>query len=510
MRAPSILSIAWVALLTGCDPALSDDQGGDPCEKCDSVSNWDRPVTRPENEEVAGAERAACQFHRGAMPAETLGANLPVDRDIPIKHILVLMQENRSFDSYFGHLFSYGLQQGRYSSDTAIESAPDDAYNPETVATADSPEGAPHPWQHAARLCVSDTNHEWAGSHLSYDNGKMDGFFQANQGYYEDGQPRVGPDLLSGDRALWWYDERDLPFYYDLATTFAIGDHYHSSLLGPTYPNRDYLYAATSFGVTTGVTASAGRLGSVRANTVIFDELQKRGVSFRWYVNGIPHAPRVAALVGEAFAERWFLENLLHPHLRTISQFYDDAANGSLPQVAFIDGSLTEDVFGNDEHPPSDIQTGQRFVSDVVQSVFASPQWSELALFFTYDEHGGMYDHVAPPPACEPDRYLPDLRTDNDREWPGRFDRLGVRVPVVVISPFAKKSYVSHHVYDHTSITRFIEAKFKVPALTNRDANADAMYDFFDFDNPPFMDPPSIRGATVDQAAFQECESLFR
>src|SRR6185369_16474655 len=121
----------------------------------------------------------------------------------------------------------------------------DDASNPEWVATPDSPEGPPHYWHHAPTLCISDTNHEWAGSHLEYDGGKMDGFFQANQGYFERGQPRVSDELLSG--------ERDIPFYYDLASTFAIGDHYHSSLLGPTYPNRDYLYAASSLGVTTSV-----------------------------------------------------------------------------------------------------------------------------------------------------------------------------------------------------------------------------------------------------------------
>jgi phospholipase C len=135
-------------------------------------------------------------------------------------------------------------------------------------------------------------------------------------------------------------------------------------------------------------------------------------------------------------------------------------------------------------------------------------------LFLTYDEHGGLYDHVAPPEACSPDDIAPDFRTDEDKAFdaksPGTtFDRLGFRVPVVVVSPFAKKSYVSHNVYDHTSITRFIETVFKLPALTNRDANADPMTDFFDFDAVPFATPPSIPEPEVDQARYDECKALY-
>src|SRR5205814_10445377 len=138
------------------------------------------------------------------MPAETHGASLPVDVDIPIKNIVVLMQENRSFDSYYGHL-------GKYAGRTDIESAPEGSVNPEQAGDATSPV---HAWQHAKTLCISDTNHEWAGSHLEFDGAKMDGFFEANQGFFEKGQPKVAPELLSGERALWWYDERDIPFYY--------------------------------------------------------------------------------------------------------------------------------------------------------------------------------------------------------------------------------------------------------------------------------------------------------
>ncbi len=113
-----------------------------------------------------------------------------------------------------------------------------------------------------------------------------------------------------------------------------------------------------------------------------------------------------------------------------------------------------------------------------------SPNWKRTALFFTYDEHGGFYDHVPPPKACPPDAIHPILEP---KDAPGEFDRLGVRVPMIVISPYAKKHYVSHHVYDHTSILRFVQARFDLPALTARDAHARPPFEMFDFAQPAYI-----------------------
>jgi phospholipase C len=191
-----------------------------------------------------------------------------------------------------------------------------------------------------------------------------------------------------------------------------------------------------------------------------------------------------------------------HQNVLPISQYFADAAAGTLPQVAFVDplfvgSSNTE----NDEHPTSNIQVGQEFVSRVVNALLASPQWPRSALFLTYDEHGGFYDHVRPRPACLPDGIPPLLEAGDD---PGAFDRYGFRVPMVVVSPFARSRYVSHRVYDHTSILRFIETRFDLPALTRRDANADPLLRMFDFRQPPFATPPSLPAATIDQAHFDE------
>ncbi len=150
---------------------------------------------------------------------------------------------------------------------------------------------------------------------------------------------------------------------------------------------------------------------------------------------------------------------------------------------------------------------GQKFTSDVVHALFKSPQWKTSALFITWDEHGGIYDHVSPPAACAPDTMSPVLEKGDTT--PGKFDRLGMRVPLLVVSPFAKKAYASHAVYDHASITRFIETKFKLPALTGRDANAESLVDFFDFTSPPFATPPEMPEPGIDAAELSYCEQVF-
>jgi phospholipase C len=143
----------------------------------------------------------------------------------------------------------------------------------------------------------------------------------------------------------------------------------------------------------------------------------------------------------------------------------------------------------------------------VVKAVMASPQWSHTALILTFDEHGGIYDHVPPPPACAPDGIAPITNPSDNA--PGGFDRYGVRVPLIVISPYARPHFVSHAVYDHTSITRFIETRFKLPALTARDANADPLTDLFDFSKAAFATPPSLPEATLDPAKVAECMALY-
>ena len=192
-----------------------------------------------------------------------------------------------------------------------------------------------------------------------------------------------------------------------------------------------------------------------------------------------------------------------------MDDFFGDAAAGKLPPVVFLDADFTKtgSPDGEDEHPPSNLQLGQRFTSKIVDALFKSPQWNKLAFFLMYDEHGGLYDHVPPPKACAPDEKLP---IDNaGHRIDGAFDRYGIRVPFLVVSPYAKRGYVSHGVYDHTSVLRFIQAKHRLPALTARDANALIPVDFFDFGRPPNLSIPQLPEATVEPAEKQYCDQTF-
>lgn len=415
-------------------------------------------------------KRSSCTFTAGALPKDTLGACASAKN--PIEHIIVLMQENRSFDQYFGHLKGQGQDD--------VDVAPQSTSNP--GSTADGGTGAAIDWHHETEYCVADTDHGWQATHRQWNDGKNDGFAVSNS----------IPGDPSGSRALGYYDQTDIPFYYDLASTFAISDHYFCDVLGPTYPNRMYLMGGTSFGI---VTTDLKVLAPPGANQ-IFKELNDKNVSWKAY-----HGPISQVLLYTDFAT----DQAQASHLVDISEFAKDAAAGKLPAVAFIDPnfSSTPILDENDEHPPADMQVGQKFVYDQVQALMHSPEWKSSALFITYDEHGGLYDHVAPPKACAPDDTPPRLNPEL-----GGFDHLGFRVPLIVVSPYAKRHFVSHAVHSHTSILRFIEAKFGLPAITNRDANADAMFDLFDFGSPN-TDVPSFTEPVVSDAQASRCQQNF-
>jgi phospholipase C len=374
-----------------------------------------------------------------------------------INHIVVLMQENRSADTYFGQLHSEG--QPAYKAEPT-------AGNPNPLVS-----GATIVPFHKTSLCeTSDLNHSWNGAHQEWDNGTMDGFTAANDissGNADTTDP-------TGSRTMGYYNQSDLPFYYSLYNTFATDDHYFSSVLGPTFPNRFYLLAATSFGH---IKNDAPPPGGWQQKT-IFDLLGAANISWKIYYSQFPF--------GELFS---YVQQHLD-HVAPISQYYADAAAGTLPSVAFVDPAFagapnTE----TDEHPSSNVEVGQSFTYHVYQALRNGPNWPDSAMFLTYDENGGFYDHVAPPSALAPDGIAPMLQPG---DTPGAFNQYGFRVPVVVMSPYAKPHYVSHVVDDHTSILRFIETRYRLPSLTARDAAADPMLHLFDFDTPALLNAPNV------------------
>jgi phospholipase C len=146
------------------------------------------------------------------------------------------------------------------------------------------------------------------------------------------------------------------------------------------------------------------------------------------------------------------------------------------------------------------------FLWNIVNAVIHSPQWPHLALLITFDENGGIYDHVPPPPACIPDDLPPQLPVGAP---PAAFDRYGFRVPLIAVSPYARPHYVSHHVFDHTSLTRFVEARYTIGALTARDANAEPVFDLFDFTSPQMLDVAPLPAPSVNTADLDYCRLTF-
>jgi phospholipase C len=397
----------------------------------------------------------------------TFDISIPNPLNLPIQHVVVLMQENRSADSHFGALSTQG--QPNYEPEPATPGNPDPT-NPSGPAIL--------PF-HKTNYCdVADLDHSWNGTHQEIDGGAMDGFTAAN----------AVPADPTGHRAMGYYDQTDLPFYYKLYSTFATGDRYFASAPTQTFPNRLYLYAATSFGhIRNDVIESSQKS--------IFELLDSRSIPWHIYASG-----------NQSYGSLFFsyVQHHAAGHVFPISQYFTDLNNNALPSVTFIDPGIDDNPqTENDEHPPADVQLGQKYVADAINALIASPEWASSAFFLTYDEHGGFYDHVAPPAAPKPDNIAPMLQPG---DAPGAFDIYGVRVPEVTVSPYAKPAFVSHVVHDHTSITRFIEDRFGLPNMTNRDLNADPMMEMFDFSTPALLNPPSMPAATIDAGQLATCE----
>jgi phospholipase C len=418
---------------------------------------WNRNVTPPSDDQASG-DRESCVYRAGALPAETQGESRPNGKEIPIDHIVVMMMENRSFDHYFQAARSSGLD---------VDVAPEGFTNPDT-------EGTPVAPYHQDGRCFVDTAHDWESIRRQIDDGKMDGFVVTNEGNHE--IPANGaPDAVKGSRAM--------------AQNFAIGDRYFASAPTATWPNRMFLFSASSHGLRSNKFPED-------VEATIFDHLNERKVSWTFYATVTP----TLTILLDRFLELSQVEGRFAP----IEQFYEDAAAGRLPEVAFLDadGTSSVDVLHSDEHPPAPATIGQNWIGKAIEALAGSPQWKRSAMFITYDEHGGLFDHVTPPPACPPDDRPLD---ETDRAI---FGSHGIRVPFFVLSPFAKKGYVSHRTYDHTSILRFIEARFVVPALSHRDANAEAPWDAFDFTQAP-GDAPSVPVPAVDEEIVAGCRAAF-
>jgi phospholipase C len=260
-----------------------------------------------------------------------------------------------------------------------------------------------------------------------------------------------------------------------MASNFATSDRWFSPAPTRTHPNRFYWMAATSQGFV------VPPLQQITAKT-IFEVMDNNKISWKIYTTD-----------GHTYFSYFAYFNAHHANVVPLSQYFTDVQNGTLPQVAYIEtGIEVNDTSssGVDEHPKSNIQLGAQFAAKLINALMKSPSWKDSVMIETFDEGGGLYDHVPPVSVPSPDGIPPIMPATNQ---PGDFTLTGFRVPLMVISPFSKKNFVSHTPMDYTAALKLIETRFKLPALTQRDASMPDMTEFFDFttDTGPWATPPT-------------------
>jgi phospholipase C len=396
----------------------------------------------------------------------------PADLTV-VNHVIFMMQENQSFDRYFGQLNAYRQSKG-YGADVNGTPA-----NASQLSFDHSTTFTPF---HMVSMCAEDLSSYWNESHNDWNHFApttatplMDGYANSAGG---NSRNSLGFDI-NGQRVMGYYDDSDLPYYYFMATQFAMSDAWFSPLMSNTPSSRLYAMAATSHGVVN------KPLTQVKIDT-IFDELERKGISWKNYVPDYPNGSSLKPF--PIFAK--FTGTKIVPML----QYFTDAKSGNLPQVAFID---RDSKAGLDEHPGPGIsvQKGAAYVKTIIDALMASSNWDDSVFFFTYDEGGGFYDHVPPVATVSPDGIPPVLgANDTCTATPGPmcdFVYTGFRLPNFVVSPFAKAHYVDHTNMDTTAILTFIEKRFGVAALTARDAAQPDISYFFDFAGKPNLTPPT-------------------
>ena len=413
-----------------------------------------------------------------------------------INHIIFMLQENRSFDHYFGHLNDYrhdvfGL--GTNDVDGYPYGQPNFYSNPSYDGTSTTQSF------HLATQCVANSSPYWDAAHADYnryhptrDQALLDGFvFAAGKFSRDNGGVSNGWTDIDGLRAIGYYTDADLPYYYYMATQFATSDAWFSPILSNSQPNRMYLMAATSQG-------RVGAPGTQLTAKTIFQLLDEHNISWKIYV---PDPPPGQDYLNDTYLNMFDYYNRpdVKAKIRLIDEYYTDLSNGTLPQVAFIEGgyftNLDEHPDDDPNHPGSGVQKGSKYVSNIINTLMTSQYWTDSVFILSYDEFGGFFDHVPPMQATPPDNIPPQLIPgntcyNNPPTGVCGFNYSGFRVPLIVVSPFTNPHFVSHIPRDYTAILKLIEMRFNLPSLTARDAAQADMLEFFNFANPPWETPP--------------------
>ncbi len=471
-----------------------------------------------------------CSLILGASAAVTSTFEQGTAGITSLKHIIFFAQENRSLDNYFGAMREYWKENG--IPDQSFDGLPQfnptsgqaPLYGPPPAIPGCNPADPPPSncvWDtsvtvasfHMISVCNENTSPSWNEAHVDWNYGDQVGRYPAkNNGFVHtaagDARKNPGTPLFdtNGIRAMGYWNGTDLNYDYFMASNFGTSDRFFHPAMSRTEINREYLDAATSGGYAYPNGTNAQDMPQLKSK-LIFEELQTAGISWKVYINpagtgcaGPPY--KASCLIQTGYLEGFtYAQTILAKYpqkVAPISEYFSDLENGTLPQVAEIepasDAGLDQHGSDSDAHPEN-VQNGAKYTSTLINALMQSSSWEDSAFIFTFDESGGMYDHVAPQPTVSPDGIPPiDLQPGDvctGVKGPTcNFIYTGYRIPLTVVSPYAKKNYVSHTVMDSTAILKFIETRFNLPPLTKRDAAQPDMTEFFDFNNPPWMSPP--------------------
>ena len=402
----------------------------------------------------------------GSLPFPDLAPGTE-SREMDFDHIVVVMMENHSFDNLLGEMtlsnpnvkgLRFNAAGEAQDSNPTVKNGPSDVPAKRLEDTTQA----------------KDITQSYEATADQIDEGRMDGFVSSEHGRAE---------------AMGYYPPEVLPFSYSLAKAYTVANKWFCSTPGPTYPNRRFLLAGTAFG---GTTSSPLEIAEAflkpPPNGSICDVLSKHGISWANYSRDVP----MTLVLPHVLLSH-------HGNHHRYPKFLDDCAAGTLPQVSFVDpkmgifsaaGNAIKQIPasikelldrldpGETDEDPDDMYYGERWAHEVVQAVTSGPAWKRTLLIYTFDKHGGYYDHVKPEKALAPDSIKP-------KEPAGNYELYGPRVPAVIVSPYAREGGFSDTLYDHTSILATIEHKWNLPALTLRDANANTVMDMLDMSQPP-------------------------
>ncbi len=381
-----------------------------------------------------------------------------------IQHFVVLMLENRSFDHLLGFL---------KAEDPRIDGLSGDESNPGNPAVPGSPETKVS--RASAFAMPFDPGHEFPDvQYQLYAPSGTPADPAAMKGFLGNALSAAQPFPNDAPLVMQCFKPDQLPVLTALAREFALFNYYHCSLPGPTWPNRFFIHAATSGGLTDSPGTGDILDGFSFADGTIYDALAKLGKDWRIYHDGLPQAAGISSL-------RAAYVDPFTKHFRAMSFFKDDVAANSLPEYTFIEPNYDTGhnyQNGNSMHPLNDIRKGEQLVKDVYEALRKADSWLGTMLIITFDEHGGFYDHVSPPKAVA----TGDDSTYANSAHPFSFERLGVRVPCIVISPYTKAGTVigdepgnAATTFDHTSVLKTVEKRYGLLGLTNRDDAANTL-----------------------------------